>query len=112
MIRWAVMLALAAGCGADSTSSSPRAVPLPVCALCDSDMECETGICREYGDGYRKCSTTCTAGDIGPVCSGPPSGGCNLMGYCTCPPYAPPPDADPSGIPKDAPTAPTTDAGP
>jgi hypothetical protein len=101
MARWVVMLVLAAACGADS-SGTQRSAPLPLCALCDTDADCETGICRQYGDGYRKCSNTCV-----PTQSTPPqcSEGCNNMGYCMCPHYEPPPDADTSGVSKDAPTA-------
>jgi hypothetical protein len=98
------MLVVATACGAEGTSSTQHMAPQPVCALCDTDADCETGICRQYGDGYLKCSTTCTAGEAAPQCSVPQSGFCNLMGYCTCPPYQPPADADTSGVPKDAPT--------
>jgi hypothetical protein len=111
MIRWAVMLVVAAACGADSTSSSAHVASLRLCALCDADSDCETGICREYGDGYRKCSNTCTAGEAASQCSAPSSEWCNNMGYCVCPQYQPPVDADTSGTYKDARMAPP-DAGP
>lgn len=111
MMRWLVMLVLAAACGADGTTSGAHAARLGVCALCGSDGDCETGICREYGDGYRKCANTCSPAEPASDCPAPSSGGCNNMGYCMCPQYQPPADADTSGTYKDAAMAPTTDAG-
>jgi len=106
MTPWALVIVIAAACSADSTAAG-HAHALSLCALCDDDAQCETGICREYGDGYRKCSTTCTPGELAPQCSAPSSGSCNGMGYCMCAPYQAPVDADTSGVPKDAPMAPS-----
>jgi len=93
-----------AGCGGSTDAPRsqvgdaplPRPSPLGLCALCTSDAACDSGICRMYGDGYRKCSLTCTPLDTAPQCTAPAEGACNGMGYCMCPFYSPPADA---GVP-------------
>lgn len=68
--------------------------PLPICSLCATDEDCASGTCRMYGDGYRKCSTSCAAGEAAPQCATMTEPGfCNGMGFCTCPFMAPPADA-------------------
>ena len=112
--RWWLALVVAA-CSSSGTGSPPARcntstacatdgpVPLALCEICTADTDCASGICRMYGDGYRKCTTTCTAGESAPQCTGPALGGCNLMGQCMCPRIDPPTDAGPD--PRDAPVA-------
>ncbi|HEY5921205.1 MAG TPA: hypothetical protein VIV11_06020 [Kofleriaceae bacterium] len=123
MASWRLVIAgatLVACGGPDPFDAMPlERQGLALCTLCTSDTDCTTGVCRMYGDGYRKCSHTCSAGSAAPECPPPQStGACNLMGYCMCAPYQPPMDAcagycdapmapiDAAMVPLDAPMAP------
>ena len=90
-MRWALVVMLAACGGAYETTM------LPLCSVCTSDGDCESGICKMYGDGYRKCSTTCDPYESAPQCISPAVGYCNGMGYCGCQ-FMHPVDA---GVPDD-----------
>jgi len=65
----------------DGNQPSP---PRDLCELCTDASDCASGVCRMYGDGYRKCSQTCTVDDA-TQCTAPSSMFCNNMGYCGCP---------------------------
>jgi hypothetical protein len=115
-----VVVVVAVACGGEGEllhqttahdAAEPDAPMLAVCALCTSDAECATGVCKIYGDGYGKCSPTCTAGQAASQCTGSSMGFCNFMGYCMCPRYEPPMDAGIDDPPKDAPVVPPIDAG-
>jgi hypothetical protein len=110
--RALLLLLIVAACGGDPTTQAPQRCTtcttpdggvLSLCELCTADSDCESGVCRMYGDGHRKCSTSCTAGESAPQCTSPAYGSCNLMGYCACPQYQPPSDAGTD--PRDAPMA-------
>jgi len=115
MTRWALVLLVAAACtgGSDHESRLPQCVGCTgardaaasgsLCSLCTADSDCESGTCKPYGDGYRKCSLTCTAWEPAAQCTVPSPGSCNGMGHCMCPPMEAPQDA---GSPLDAPTVP------
>lgn len=110
MAKWLVMLVVVVACGGegealqqatahDAVIDTPQ---LDICAVCTSNADCASGVCKLYGDGYRKCSTTCTAGEPASQCTAPGHGFCNLMGYCACPRYEPPTDAGVDDAQKDA----------
>lgn len=83
---------------APCTTCTPDALTQPICSLCTADSDCASGICRMYGDGYRKCSTTCAVGQAAPQCATmTEAGACNGMGFCGCPFYEPPRDAGVDG---------------
>ena len=106
MRRWAIVWLFAFGCAEHGGKSQPP-MPLELCELCSSDSQCESGICKEYGDGYRKCSVTCAPFEPAAQCAAPALGGCNGMGYCMCPFYEPPGDAGAGdALPLDAPSVP------
>jgi hypothetical protein len=58
-------------------------------------------MCFLYGDGYRKCTETCT-----PMGCPAPSQGCNGKDVCGCNPYSPPVDAGSDGEYRDAAVSP------
>ena len=107
-MRAAWVLVLAAACkggGVESppalcsTGCTPDASPLlALCAVCMADGDCASGVCRMYGDGYRKCSTSCQAGEPAMQCTAPAPGGCNNMGFCMCPQIQMPMDAGPEPL--------------
>jgi len=47
---------------------------------CSSNEQCASGVCFEFGDGSRLCSSTCTADDQCP--DGSRGQHCNDQGYC------------------------------
>ena len=115
MVRWLVFVVLAAACGQDGESDGPQGstfadaparIVRGVCALCSTDTDCASGICRQYGDGNRKCTLACTVGQPVDACAAPSTGFCNGMGYCTCPYIDPPHDAGTGDPPMDAATIP------
>ncbi|HEX5060475.1 MAG TPA: hypothetical protein VFV99_14005 [Kofleriaceae bacterium] len=105
MRLWLVVAVVLAACGGEGEFHDAASPPL--CALCTSDTDCETGICWTYGNGQSKCTHTCTAGEEAADC---PTGRCNGMGYCMCPGYEPPTDAGIDDAQKDAPEVPPADA--
>lgn len=96
-MRALLAIALLVGCGGDllpRDATIDTKQPLALCSPCTDDLECATGICRQYGDGYRKCTAMCEPSQPALVCPQPAStGGCNEMGYCMCPFLPPPTDA-------------------
>lgn len=101
MRSWLLVALVVTACGGEGESN-----PQPLCSVCTSDADCESGLCRMYGDGYLKCSHACTAGDVSLDCTSPAEGFCNLMGYCGCPVIAPPTDASIDDSYRDAPMTP------
>ncbi len=121
MLRWSVLLVLLFACGGEGESQLPvqttqhdagiDAFERAICDLCTTDADCASGICKMYGDGYRKCSTTCTPYEAAPQCIGSSPGYCNGMGYCGCTFMPMPADAGVDDGPRDAPEPPPMDAG-
>ena len=106
MKSWLLVAVVVAACGGAGEYNDAHVSPLELCALCTSDADCVSGLCRMYGDGYRKCSHTCTVGQEAIDCPAPAEGFCNNMGYCGCPVYQPPTDASVDDSYKDAPEVP------
>lgn len=73
-----------AGCGCGG-KEEPEAVDAAPGSLqfgddCSSAVQCESGVCFEFGDGSQLCSSTCTADDQCP--DGSRGHHCNGEGYC------------------------------
>lgn len=72
----------AGGAAAGGASGAGGAAGLlPFMSPCDSDEQCETGLCYDFNAKGPHCTTPCTLDADCP----PPSPGCNNMGVCKAP---------------------------
>jgi hypothetical protein len=71
----------AGGAAAGGSGGAGGAELLPFTSPCESDEQCETGLCYSFAAKGPHCSQACD----GPEDCPPPSPGCNGMGICKVP---------------------------